>query len=132
MTANTAPDDHEQRLGSAGVVPVLLAGPLQSVTFEQTPSSTIELAVLVALAAVGTLLTYQAFRGYRRNDDRSMALFGIGLFLLTVAHAGLKLLLEFVGPLVAAGDPAVGLGVAATSQLVDILGLAVILYAIRQ
>ena len=61
-----------------------------------------------------------------------MALFGIGLFLLTVAHAGLKLLLEFVGPLVAAGDPAVGLGVAATSQLVDILGLAVILYAIRQ
>ena len=132
MTANTAPDDHEHRLASSGVAPVLLARPLQSVTFEQTPSSVLELVFVVALAAVGSLLTYQAFRGYRRNADQSMALFGVGLFLLTVVHAGLKLFLEFVVPLVAAGSPAVELGVAATSQLVDIVGLAVILYAIRR
>jgi CHASE2 domain-containing sensor protein len=111
---------------------MLLAGPLQNVTFEQTPSSTVEFVFVVALAVVGGLLTYQAFRGYRRNDDRSMALFGVGLCLLTVGHAALKLFLEFVVPLVTAGDPAVSFGVAATSQLFDIGGLIVIFYAIHQ
>lgn len=132
MTANTVPDDHRHRLASSAAVPALLVGPLQSVTLEQTPSSTIELVFVVALAVVGGLLTYQAFRGYRRNADQSMALLGVGLFLLTVGHAALKLLLEFVVPLLTDSEPAVIFGVAATSQLFDIAGLAVIFYAIRR
>ena len=76
------------------------------------------------------MLSYQAFRGYRRNDDRSMALFGGGLFLLTVVHAGLKLSLTFVVPLVASGSPTVVFAVAWTSQIVDIVGLAAIFSAI--
>lgn len=87
-------------------------------------------AVLVAWAVIFHVFGYRRFRS--ADDDYSMTLFGVGLFLLTVGHAVLKLCLEFVIPLVAAGDPAVSFGVAATSQLFDIVGLTVIFYAIRQ
>lgn len=132
MIDNHLTGNHGQLLVSAGTGPPLLARPIQSVTFEQASTTAIELVFVVVLAAVGSLLTYQAFRGYRRNEDRSLALFGIGLCLLTVVHAGLKLTLEFVVPFVIPVDSTIGLGVAATSQIVDIAALVVIFYAIRE
>ncbi|GAB7013111.1 DUF7521 family protein [Halolamina salina] len=105
-------------------------GPLQSVSVEQGATSTIEIAFLLALAAIGALLTYQAIRGYRRNDDPSMVLFGCGLFLLTVGHAGLKLFLTFVVPALGAEGPVLAFAVASASQIADIAGLGAVFYAI--
>jgi hypothetical protein len=132
MTADHAPDhpqDHGQHRTAVAALGVLF-GPLQSVSLEQGPTSTVESVFLLGLAAVGAVLTYQAFRGYRRNDDRSMALFGGGLFLLTVGHAALKLSLTYVAPIVTGAGPTLALGVAATSQAVDLIGLVAIFYAI--
>lgn len=130
MTVDHSTDDSARPRNRAAPAIWPLIGPLQSVSIERGATSTAETAILLALAVVGAVLTYQAFRGYRRNDDRSMALFGGGLFLLTVGHAGLKLSLTFVVPLVASGSPTVVFAVASASQVVDILGLAAIFFAI--
>jgi len=132
-TAEYTPDDRagprtHRRRRSVGAVFGLVFGPLQGVSIEQGATSPVETALLLALAAVGALLTYQAMRGYRRNDDRSMLLFGAGLFLLTVGHAGLKLFLA--APLVAADSPAFVFAVASASQVADIAGLVAIFSAI--
>jgi hypothetical protein len=131
MTAkHTTHDGAGRQHRSAAPVIWPLFGPLQSVSIERGVTSTAETAVLFALAAAGAVLTYQAFRGYRRNGDCSMVLFGGGLFLLTVVHAGLKLSLTFVVPVVASGSPGVVFAVAGTSQVVDIVGLAAVFSAI--
>jgi len=129
MTAEHAIDDHRQHR-SAATAPGLLLGPLQRVSLEQGTTSTVETVILLSLAAVGAVLTYHAYRGYRRNDDRSMALFGVGLFLLTVGHAALKLSLTYVVPLFAADAATVALTVASASQAVDVAGLVAVFYAL--
>lgn len=40
-------------------------------------------ASLFLVALVGTLIAYQAYRGYQRNDSASMLYLSIGLLLLT-------------------------------------------------
>ncbi|MDJ1434487.1 hypothetical protein [Halostagnicola sp. A-GB9-2] len=41
-------------------------------------------ASLFLVALVGTVIAYQAFRGYRRNESTSMLYLSIGLLLLTL------------------------------------------------
>ncbi|ELY48913.1 DUF7521 family protein [Natronolimnohabitans innermongolicus] len=41
-------------------------------------------ASLFLVALIGTLIAYQAYRGYRRNDVPSMLYLAIGLLLLTL------------------------------------------------
>ncbi|TMT86851.1 hypothetical protein E2L06_09650 [Haloterrigena sp. H1] len=41
-------------------------------------------ASLFLVALFGTLIAYQAYRGYRRNDARSMLYLAVGLLLLTL------------------------------------------------
>ena len=41
-------------------------------------------ASLFLVALFGTLIAYQAYRGYRRNDARSMLYLAFGLLLLTL------------------------------------------------
>jgi predicted anti-sigma-YlaC factor YlaD len=41
------------------------------------------LAVSVASVALGLVIGYQAYRGFRRNDSRSMQYLSLGLILLT-------------------------------------------------
>lgn len=138
MTDNTPVHDdasansRDRRTSSGWAVgaPVLFSGPLQTVSVEQGQTSVLGIALVVALLGVGGLLTYQAFRGYRHSDDRSMALFAVGLFLLTVVHAGLKLVSEFVVPVLLDGEQELVLAIAATSQLVDVAGLVLVFYAI--
>lgn len=137
MTSNKTADEHESgerwahshTKWSVGV-PSLALGPLQTVTVEQTRMSAVETGLLVVLLTVGSLLTYHAVRGYRRNADPSMAWFAVGLCLLTVVHAALKLAAEFVAPALFGSGQSIIFTVAATSQVVDILGLAVVFYAI--
>lgn len=41
-------------------------------------------ASLFLVALVGTIIAYQAYRGYRRNDSTSMLYLAVGLVLLTL------------------------------------------------
>ncbi|QFU84972.1 DUF7521 family protein [Natronorubrum aibiense] len=41
-------------------------------------------ASLFLVALFGTVIAYQAYRGYRRNDARSMLYLAVGLLLLTL------------------------------------------------
>lgn len=116
--------------GTPAVVPPVASGVALQVTVEETPTSAVESVVVAALVAVGCLLSYQAYRGFRRNDDPSMALFGVGLGLLTVVHGLLKLASDLLTGLVAADPETVIVGFAVASQVVDIVGLVAVFYAL--
>lgn len=82
---------------------------------------TMRLLVVLAGVSVGGLVVYQALRGYRRNDSRPMLFLGVGLLLLGPVH-----FLLLVVP--ALGSFSTGL----TQQLLDVLGLALILYSLTR
>ncbi|MFP8954026.1 hypothetical protein ACLI4Z_13820 [Natrialbaceae archaeon A-arb3/5] len=50
---------------------------------EATMFELLTVVSLFLVAAIGTLIAYQAYRGYRRNDAQSMAYLAVGLLLLT-------------------------------------------------
>ena len=51
---------------------------------EATLFELLTVASLFLVAAIGTIIAYQAYRGYRRNDARSMLYLAVGLLLLTL------------------------------------------------
>lgn len=50
---------------------------------EVTLFELLTIGTLFLVALMGTLIAYQAYRGYRRNEVRSMLYLAIGLLLLT-------------------------------------------------
>mgnify|MGYP006882772986 FL=1 len=93
----------------------------------------------VVLAVVGLAIAYHALRAYARNDDRSILLFGGGLFLLTTVQAFLDLTVVTlqttfgVVSLLLGGigfSLPFGLVFAGVGELVDILGLVAVFYAL--
>jgi hypothetical protein len=78
-------------------------------------------AVVLSGVAVGGLVVYQALRGYRRNDSRPMLFLGLGLLLLGPVHF-LLLAVPSLGPF------SVGLA----QQLLDVLGLVLVLYSLTR
>jgi len=98
-------------------------------------------AVNVVLAVVGLVVAYHALRAYGRDGERSMLLFGGGLFLLTTGRAVLTLtvltlqsVFGLVSPLLGGLDLGLGvpLGVviSAVAELLDVVGLIAVLYAL--
>jgi hypothetical protein len=69
---------------------------------------------------VGAVVVYQAVRGYRRNDSRAMLFLGLGLLALGPVHFALELV---PGGLVL---------VALAIELLDILGLLLLLYSLTR
>jgi len=122
---------------------VAVGGPvvLQAI-HELGPQARVPVAATnVILAVVGLLVAYHALRAYGRNEDRSILLFGGGLFLLTTVQAVVTLsvltiqsVFGLVSPLLAGLD--IGLGIplgfvfAGASELLDLVGLAAIFYAL--
>ncbi|ELY87289.1 hypothetical protein C483_18398 [Natrialba hulunbeirensis JCM 10989] len=49
---------------------------------------------LFLVALFGTVIAYQAYRGYRRNDARSMFYLAVGLLLLTLCPFVLNVVLN--------------------------------------
>jgi hypothetical protein len=93
--------------------------PLQS--FEVTlDASLVGLLVLLVGVAVGTIVVYQAYRGFRRNASRPMLFLAVGLLLLGPVH--------FLLSLLSLG----AFSTAASQQVVDVLGLLVILYSLTR
>jgi hypothetical protein len=129
-------DHHEYRSGAAlGILPLVL-----QITIEGEPSTPpLEIVVNIVLAVVGLGIAYQAVRAYSRNEDRSILLFGGGLFLLTTVQALLELtvitlqatlgIVSFLlGGLAFSLPLAVVFG--GIGQAVDLLGLVAIFYAL--
>ncbi len=51
---------------------------------EATLFELMTVASLFLVALIGTIIAYQAYRGYRRNDSPSMLYLSVGLLLLTL------------------------------------------------
>lgn len=91
---------------------------------------TVVLALNLLKGVVGIAIAYIAYRGYRRNGSRPMLLISVG-FALTL---GIPVFLVFGGLTViqAAGLPGyLDSAVSMTSEVCQVLGLFVILYALR-
>lgn len=57
------------------------------------------LGTLLLVAVMGAIITYQAYRGYRRNNVQSMLYLAVGLFLLTVCPFVINITVStIVGP----------------------------------
>ena len=61
------------------------------------------------VAVIGTFVSVQAFRGYRRNDQVSLAYLSIGLLAITVGPFGSSELLHYFTNLSEAGILLIGL-----------------------
>lgn len=88
-------------------------------------SGAVEYATLGATLAVlllGAYVGYQAYRGYRRNDNRPILFLGLGIFLVTTVRQ-----LAAVATFVVAGDEPLVLLVVFFG--VSITGLVSVLYA---
>lgn len=91
---------------------------------------TVVLAMNLLKGIVGIAIAYIAYRGYRRNGSRPMLFISAG-FALTL---GIPVFLVFGGLTViqAAGLPGyLDSAVSMTSEVCQVLGLFVILYALR-
>ncbi|WP_290818899.1 hypothetical protein [Halovivax sp.] len=80
-------------------------------------------ASLFLVAALGTVIAYQAYRGYRRNDARSMLYLAVGLALLTLV----PFLLNVALTTLFAADQVVTIFAENVSRL---LGLVAIMYSL--
>lgn len=86
-------------------------------------------ATLVA-TALGLLIVFQAYRGYRRNDSRPMLLLAVGFTLLTIG----PFVLSLVGTAMTRSLPPDSLLVTywlpLASRGLEVAGLLVILYSL--
>ncbi|MFD1645451.1 DUF7521 family protein [Haloarchaeobius litoreus] len=86
------------------------------------------LLVRAAVAAVGVvvslLVVYQAYRGYLRNGSRAMRALAVGIALLGTVH--------FLLLLPGGTSPELDIGLSILRQLVDVVGLAVVFYALTR
>lgn len=75
-------------------------------------------------AAVGSLVAWLAYQGYRRNDSQAMWFLAVGIVCIAVV----PFLVSYgVGPLLAASDAATLLGI----LLANIAGLLAIWYSLE-
>ena len=109
----------------------MLEIPLQvSEALDPTQFEAAMMAINVLKAFVGLGIAYIAYRGYQRNESRPMLYLSLGFVLVL----GVPFVLFLVGiPFVALfGPPSVAeQGVVAASELSQLIGLFVIVYALR-
>jgi hypothetical protein len=86
-------------------------------------------ATLVAMT-LGLMIVFQAYRGYRRNESQRMLYLAVGLGLITIAPFALSLGFEAVAPLLAAATIGRTLLLPLVLRLLQITGLALILYSL--
>lgn len=94
-----------------------VVGQLVQFTFDV---GVIEALIQLLGILVGVVVVYQAVRGYRRNDSRAMLFLALGLLILGPIYFGVALV---------PGYPALT-GLA--NQLLDIVGLGLILYSLTR
>ncbi|MFC3957051.1 DUF7521 family protein [Halovivax cerinus] len=87
-------------------------------------------AATLLASALGLVIVFQAYRGYRRNDSRRMLFLAIGLAFLTVVPFGLSLVITLVAPGVQSGAFLLSYVLPMLSRCLEIVGLALILYSL--
>jgi hypothetical protein len=90
-----------------------------------------EVAVAVASVVLGLVIGYQAYRGFRRNDSRSMQYLSLGLIFLTAV----PFTLSFVGTLVINFQPdfaSFERYLLAASRTIQLAGLVFITYSLYE
>lgn len=88
------------------------------------------LAATLIASALGLVIVFQAYRGYRRNDSQRMLYLAIGFILITVAPFGLSLLFTLIAPEMENGDFLLSYVLPMSSRLLEIGGLCLILYSL--
>lgn len=86
------------------------------------PLEYVTLGTTLLVLLLGGYVGYQAYRGYRRNDNRPVLFLGVGIFLVTTVRQLAAVSLSFVLP----GFQLLHLTV---FFLITIVGLIAILYA---
>jgi len=84
----------------------------------------------LAAMALGCLIAFQAYRGYRRHGLRPMFYLAIGFVFLTVVPFLLSILFTTVGAQLGAGDFTFRYGLPIASRLMELLGLSCILHSL--
>jgi len=84
-----------------------------------TPLDTVALAVSAVTALVGLFVTYQAYRGYRRNDSETMRALAVGIAFIAVVPF---VILRMLGT-VADFTDAQGLVIAFGSHVIGLLAI---------
>lgn len=84
---------------------------------------------LIAMA-LSLYIVYQAFRGYRRNDSRSMLFLAIGLALLTIAPVLLWIVGASIGDSLGLGPRLYRFFIPISNRIIQIAGLCCILYSL--
>ncbi|QLH76215.1 hypothetical protein HZS55_02350 [Halosimplex rubrum] len=95
----------------------------------QSSLATAELALLavdLTSALLGVVISYIAYRGYRRTGSRAMAFVAVGFVLIMVVPW-----LGFLATLAVGSSRPVELAVGAVSEVSQLLGTLAILYGIR-
>lgn len=98
------------------------ATPLGDILPSAGPIEYATAAVTLAVLALGAYVGYQAYRGSRRNDDRSVLYLGIGVTLVATVR-------PIASTLAYALFPGADLALVVLSFAVPVAGLCSILYA---
>ncbi|GAB6879054.1 hypothetical protein JCM17823_13280 [Halorubrum gandharaense] len=88
------------------------------------------LAATLIASALGLIIVFQAYRGYRRNDSQRMLYLAAGLALITVAPFGISLLFTLLAPNLESGEFLLSYVLPMSSRLFEITGLCLILYSL--
>lgn len=110
------------------------------ITTDGTPEmAALQLSVNGLLTIVGVAVGYHALRGYNRNGDRSVLVFGAGIFVLTTVRASLfvaAITAETLFELLSLFLGGIGLTLplelvfVALTQTIDVIGLLAVFYAL--
>lgn len=95
------------------------------------PAAYLLLLALTLLAmAMGFVIVFQAYRGYRRHASRPMLYLAAGLALVTVAPFALSIVATSLGDALGLTPFAYAYTLPIASRAVQLLGLACILYSL--
>jgi hypothetical protein len=80
--------------------------------------------------AMGLFIAYQSYQGYRRNANRRMMFLAIGLVFITVASPLMAAFVALFGLPFGSGEDVYQYYLPLITAILDILGLACIIYSL--
>ena len=91
------------------------------------------LSLLLTFVAIGMglYITFQAYRGFRRNQNRRMLYLALGLALITVIPFGLTIAVTLLSAQFAFSSRIYTSYLPLLSRLMEIVGLGCIIYSLR-
>jgi len=88
------------------------------------------LAVTLLALVLSLAIVFQAYRGYRRNRSQPMLWLAVGLVLLTVVPFVISLTVASAGTALGFGPVVYAYYVPILNRLIEVVGLACILYSL--